>query len=60
MIKIEGLATKKDIHRILGAAGELGNLDQILIENAGVIGRPNFFKSNLERDADEITKSMTN
>ena len=33
-LKWEGLATKKDIHRIIGAAGELRNLDQTLIETA--------------------------
>ena len=57
-IKWEGLATKRDIHRIIGAAGELGNLDQTLIETAGDIGRLNFFKSNLERDVDGLTKRI--
>ena len=55
-IKWEGLATKRDIHRIIGAAGELRNLDQTLIETASDIGRLNFFKSNLERDVDELTR----
>ena len=41
-LKWEGLATKKDIHRIIGAAGELRNLDQALIETASDIGRLNF------------------
>ena len=40
-LKWEGLATKKDIHRIIGAAGELRNLDQALIETASDIGRLN-------------------
>ena len=34
-LKWEGLATKKDIHRIIEAAGELRNLDQTLFETAG-------------------------
>jgi hypothetical protein len=48
--KIEGLTTKKNIHRIIGAVGELRNLDQTLIETASNIGRLNFFKSNLQKD----------
>ena len=57
-LKWEGLTTKKDIRRIIGAAGELRNLDQALIETASDIGRLNFFKSNLERDLDELTRKM--
>ena len=57
-LKWEGLATKRDIHRIIGAAVELGNLDQALIETASDIGRLNFFKSNLERDVDELTRRI--
>ena len=57
-LKWEGLATKRDIHRIIGAAGELRNLDQTLIETASDIGRLNFFKSNLERDVDEDHKRI--
>ena len=40
-LKWEGLATKKDIHSIIGTAGELRNLDQALIETASDIGRLN-------------------
>ena len=43
-LKWEGLATKKDIHRIVGAAGELRNLDQALIEAAADFGRLNSIK----------------
>ena len=57
-LKWEGLATKRDIHRIIGAAGELRNLDQALIETASDIGRLNFFKSNLEKDVDDLTKRI--
>ena len=53
-----GLATKKDIHRIIGAAGELRNLDRTLLETASDIGRLNFFKSNLEMDVDELTRKI--
>ena len=57
-LRWEGLTTKMDIHRIIGAAGELGNLDQALIETAEDIGRLNFVKSNLERDVDDLTKRI--
>ena len=40
-LKWDGLATKEDIHRIIGTAGELGNLDQALIETSSDVGRPN-------------------
>jgi hypothetical protein len=40
-LKWEGPATKEDIHRIMGTAGELGNLDQALIETASDVGRLN-------------------
>ena len=43
-LKWEGLATKKDIHRIIEQAGELRNLDQALIETAADIGRLNSTK----------------
>ena len=43
-IKWEGLATKKDIRRIIEAAVELRNLDQTLIETASDIGRLNSIK----------------
>jgi hypothetical protein len=57
-LKWEGLATKKDIHRIIGAAGELRNLDQTLLNTASDIGRLNFFKSNLEKDVDDLTRRI--
>jgi hypothetical protein len=57
-LKWEGLATKEDIHRILGAAGELRNLDQALIETAGDVGRLNSVKFQLERDVDELTRKV--
>jgi hypothetical protein len=57
-LKWEGLATKKDIHRIIEAAGELRNMDQALFGTAEDIGRLNFYKSNLERDVDELTRKI--
>ena len=57
-LKWEGLATKRDIHRIIGAAGELRNLDQALIETAADIGRLNSIKFQLERDVDELTRNV--
>ena len=59
-LKWEGLVTKKGIHRIVGAAGELRNHDQALIETASDIGRLNFYKSNLERDLDDLTIRIDN
>jgi hypothetical protein len=55
-LKWEGLATKKDIHRIIVAAGELRNLDQALIETAGDVGRLNSTKFQLEREVEELQK----
>jgi hypothetical protein len=57
-LKWEGLATKKDIHRIVGAAGELRSLDQALIETASDIGRLSFYKSNLEKDLNDLTRMI--
>ena len=57
-IKWEGLATKRDIHRIIGAAVEHKNLDQALIETASDIGRLNFYKANLERDLEELIRMI--
>ena len=57
-IKWEGLATKRDIHRIIGAAGDPRNLDHALIETAGDIGRLNSIKFQLERDVDELTRKV--
>jgi hypothetical protein len=57
-LRWEGLATKKDIHRIIGATGELRSLDHVLIETAGDIGRLNFYKSNLEKDLDVMTRMI--
>ena len=57
-LKCEGLATKKDIHRIIEQAGELRNLDQTLIETAADIGRLNSTKFQLERDVDELTRMI--
>jgi hypothetical protein len=57
-IKWEGLATKRDIQRIIGAAGELRSLDQTLIETAADIGRLNSIKFQLERDVDELTRKV--
>ena len=51
---------KRDIQRLIGTAVELGNLDQTLIDTAGDIGRLNFYKSNLERDVDELTRRIYN
>jgi hypothetical protein len=51
------LPTNRDIHRIAGAAGELRNLDQALIETAADIGRLNI-KFHLERDLDGLTKRI--
>jgi hypothetical protein len=52
------LPTNSDIHRIAGAAGELRNLDQALIETAADIGRLNSIKFHLERDLDGLTKRI--
>jgi hypothetical protein len=52
------LPTNRDIHRIAGAAGELRNLDQALIETAADIGRLNSIKFHLERDLDGLTKRI--
>jgi hypothetical protein len=57
-IKREGLATKRDIYRIIEQAGELRNLDQALIETASDIGRLNSVKFQLERDVDELTRRI--
>jgi hypothetical protein len=57
-IKWEGLATKRDIYRIIEQAGELRNLDQALIETASDIGRLNSVKFQLERDVDELTRRI--
>ena len=57
-IKWERLAAKKNIHRIIEQTGELRNMDQALIETASDIGRLNFFKSNLEKDVDELTRKI--
>jgi hypothetical protein len=56
-LKWEQLATKKGIHRIIGTAEELRNLDQTLIDTASDIGRLNF-KSNFEMDLDELTRKI--
>ena len=50
------LATEKGIHRIIGPAGELGNLDQTLIETASEIGRLKFLKFRLERGCGRTDK----
>jgi hypothetical protein len=55
-LKWEGLATKRDIHRIIGAAGELRNLDQALLETAADIGRLNHVKFDLEREVEDLQK----
>ena len=39
-------------------AGKLRNLDQVIIETASDIDRLNFFKSNLEKDVDELTRKV--
>jgi hypothetical protein len=57
-LKNEGLCSKKDIFNIVQKAGELRNLDQALIETAADIGRLNFYKSNLEKDLDELTRKI--
>jgi hypothetical protein len=54
----QGFANKKDIRRIIGVTGELGNLGRTLIETASDIGGLNFFKSNIERDVDELTRKI--
>ena len=41
-LKWEGISTKKDIHRVVGAAGNLRNQDQAPIETASHMGRLNF------------------
>ena len=55
---MEGLATKRDIHRIIGAAGELRNLDQALMETAEDIGRLNSVKFQREREVDNLTRKI--
>ncbi len=57
-LKYEGLATKKDIHRIIEAAGELRKLDKVLIDTAGEIGRMNSIKFHLGRDVEELQKKV--
>jgi hypothetical protein len=54
----QGFANKNDIRRIIGVTGELRNLGQTLIETANDIGGLNFFKSNIERDVDELTRKI--
>jgi hypothetical protein len=54
----QGFANKKDIRRIIGVTGELGNLGRTLIETASDIGGLNFFKSDIERDVDELTRKI--
>jgi hypothetical protein len=54
----QGFANKKDIRRIIGVTGELGNLGRTLIETASDIGGLNYFKSNIERDVDELTRKI--
>lgn len=57
-INLEGLATIKDIQRIIEQAGELRSLDQTLIETAGDIGRLNSVKFQLESDVEELQKKF--
>jgi hypothetical protein len=57
-LKWEGLATKKDIYRIIEQAGKLRNLDQTLFDTAGEIGRLSSAKAHLEKDVDELPRKV--
>jgi hypothetical protein len=57
-LKSEGLATRKDIHRIIEQAGKLRSLDQTLMETAKDIGRLSSAKVHLEKDVDELTRNI--
>jgi hypothetical protein len=59
-LKWHGLANREDIFNILEHEEKLKNLDKVLYETAGELGRLNSIKMQLEKDIEERMKMIDN
>jgi hypothetical protein len=59
-LKWHGLANREDIFNILQQEEKIKNLDKVLYETAGELGRLNSIKMQLDKDIEERMKMMDN
>ena len=57
-LKLQGLDNKNDISNIVQQGEKLKNLGNDINETADIIGRLNFTKMRLERDVNDLMKSI--